>query len=285
MKSTGVESISRGKPSLALICLRFHPNHQQAMPSNTILRPEQSLLTTTPRILSSSPGTIARSRTYLLDPNLSSAATGSTSNDAAKVIIGTLVLRNARLEAEIGRLTEEKGQMIRDREAAGTKAEEQAAKDETMVSHELKEAHMLIDSLELKTRKFEAEREKLLRDREAKGAEAGEKSAKLLKEKEETVERYRHLKGQARNANATMEHLRADLGMAQNQVTYLEALLALEERSGYSSLLGELLLEVHIYIHTHIYIYTHIYTHIYLYIHISTHTHILYFIKMSSFLV
>ena len=64
---------------------------------------------------------------------------------------------------------EEKEQLIRDREAAGRKGEEQAAgflreRDEMVVSHELKEAHMMIGSLELKPRKLEAEKDKVLQD-------------------------------------------------------------------------------------------------------------------------
>lgn len=156
--------------------------------AGAVLRPEQSLPTTTQSILSSSPGTIAPVRTYRLDSNLFFAATGSMFDNEAKIMIGTLVLRNARLEAEIGRLTEEKEQMIRDRGAAGTKAEEQAAglirkKDEAAVSHELKKAHMMIGSLELKNRKLEAEKEKLLPDCETAATSTEEQAAGLFKEK------------------------------------------------------------------------------------------------------
>ena len=124
-KTTESDSPS-GKPCLALIYSRFPTDHQPAVPSNAILGPERSLPMTIQPISAFSPGTIAPGRTYRLDNNLSSAATASTPEDEAKMMIGTLVLKNARLEAEIARLMEEKEQLIRDREAAGRKTEEQA---------------------------------------------------------------------------------------------------------------------------------------------------------------
>ena len=48
------------------------------------------------------------------------------------------------------------------------------------------------------------------------------------------------LKGPIKKASQTSDELRDDLDDAENQIAYLEALLAFEERSGYSSMISEL---------------------------------------------
>lgn len=115
-------------------------------------------------------------------------------------------------------------------------------------SRELKEARMMIGTLEHKTRKLEAEKDKILRDLHEATAptwmqKAEEKIASLAKAKEKAEGRWSIYKGQFKKASQTSDDLRDDFKGAKNQIAYLEALLAFEERSGYSSMISELQLE------------------------------------------